>query len=170
MTSDFYAIGRITKSVGLKGDLVVQPLTENPRRFLELKKVWIGTEKSQRKLFLIEKVAVQQQTIRLRLGEVRSREEADAIVEKLLYVTEEELVEVPEGTYFIHDILGSNVINERGVKIGRVTEVWKLPANDVYVIRNGKREYLLPALRSIIKKVDRKKKEIAVEMIEGLFE
>lgn len=168
--SDFYAIGRITRSIGLKGTFAVQPLTENPKRFLALKKVWIGTEKSQRKLFLVEKVAVQQRTIRLRLGEVTSREEADALVEKLVYVTGEEVVQVPKGTYFIHDIVGSSVLNDRGEKIGRVAEVWKLPANDVYVIRNGKREYLVPALRSIIKNVDWKKKEIVVQMIEGLLE
>ncbi len=154
----------------MKGDFAVQPLTDNPKRFLALKRVWIGTEKSLRKLFLVEKVSVQQRTIRLKLGEVSSREEADALVEKLVYVTGEELVQVPEGTYFIHDIVGSSVLNDRGERIGRVAEVWKLPANDVYVIRNGKREYLIPALRSIINKVDWKKKEIVVQMIEGLLE
>jgi 16S rRNA processing protein RimM len=75
---------------------------------------------------------------------------------------------LPEGTHFVHDIVGSRVIDERGRKIGTVEEVWKLPANDVYVVRRGKREHLLPAIQSIIDKIDTERKQIRVRMIEEL--
>jgi 16S rRNA processing protein RimM len=166
--SDFYAIGQIVKSRGLRGALVVQPLTDYPERFQALKKVWVGTANSEHSPFQLEEACVKGQAIHLRLEGVRTRDAADALAGKLLYVTEEDLVRLPDGTHFVHDIIGSRVIDEQGKKIGTVEEVWKLPANDVYVVREGKREHLVPAVQSIIEKIDTQRKQVQVRMIEGL--
>jgi 16S rRNA processing protein RimM len=168
MMSDFYAIGQIVKSRGLRGALVVQPLTDYPERFQALKRVWVRTANSDHSPFQLEEARVKGQTIHLHLEGVRTRDAADALAGKLLYVTEEDLVRLPEGTHFVHDIIGSRVIDEHGKKIGTVAEVWKLPANDVYVVREGKREHLVPAVQSIIEKIDTQRKQVQVRMMEGL--
>jgi 16S rRNA processing protein RimM len=166
MMSDFYAIGQIVKSRGLRGDLVIQPLTDHPERFQELKKVWVGITNSDPSLFQLEEVRVKGQAIHLHLQEIGTRDAADALVGKYLYVTDEDLVRLPQGTHFVHDIIGSLVIDEQGRKIGTVEEVWKLPANDVYVVRQGKREHLVPAVQSVIEKIDTQGKQIQVRMTE----
>jgi 16S rRNA processing protein RimM len=168
MNSEFFAIGQIVKSWGLKGTLVVRPLTDNPERFSALRKVWTGTMESERSPFHLKEARVKGQTIHLRLEEIHTRDAAEALAGNFLYVTSEDLVRLPEGTHFVHDIVGSRVIDERGKKIGTVEEVWKLPANDVYVVRRGKREHLLPAIQSIIDKIDTERKQIRVRMIEEL--
>jgi 16S rRNA processing protein RimM len=166
--SDFYTIGRITKSWGLKGEVVVEPLTDYPERFHNLKKVWVAAEDSEHTPYWIDRVLIRGQRIRLQLKEVANREGADALVGKLVCVTEDEVVQLPKGTHFIDDIIGSSVIDERGERIGTVTEVWKLPANDVYVVRDRGHERLIPAVQSVIEKIDTKKKQIEIRMIEGL--
>ena len=168
MKSDYYAIGRIVKGTGLKGALVVRPLTEYPERFLALKRVWFGKADAGQSPFQVEEARVRGQIIHLRLDEIQTRDAADALAGKFLYVTSEDLVKLPEGTHFVHDIIGSRVIDERGRKIGTIEEVWKLPANDVYVVREGKREHLLPAIQSIIEKIDTERKQIRIRMIRGL--
>jgi 16S rRNA processing protein RimM len=70
----------------------------------------------------------------------------------------------------VHDIIGSRVIDEQGRKVGTVEEVWKLPANDVYVVREGKRELLVPAVQSVIEKIDTQGKQIRVRMTEAFEE
>lgn len=85
-------------------------------------------------------------------------------------MTDEDLVRLPKGTHFVHDVIGSRVIDEQGRKIGTVEEVWKLPANDVYVVREGKREHLVPAVQSVIERIDTQKKQVRVRMIESFEE
>jgi 16S rRNA processing protein RimM len=170
MMSDFFAIGKIVKSRGLKGELVVQPLTDRPERFQALNKVWVGTANSDASPFQLEDTRVKGQAIHLRLHEICTRDAADALVGKYLYVTDEDLVRLPQGTHFVHDVIGSRVIDERGRKIGTVEEVWKLPANDVYVVRQGKREHLVPAVQSVIERIDTQKKQVRVRMIESFEE
>jgi 16S rRNA processing protein RimM len=170
MMSDFFAIGKIVKSRGLKGELVVQPLTDRPERFQALKKVWVGIANSDPSLFQLEEVRVKGQAIHLRLQEIGTRDAADALVGKYLYVTDEDLVRPPQGTHFVHDIIGSRVIDEQGREVGTVEEIWKLPANDVYVVRQGKRERLVPAVQSIIERIDTQKKQVHVRMMEDFVE
>ena len=168
--TDFFAIGKIVKSWGLKGDLVVQPFTDRPERFKALKKVWVGTAGSDVSLFQLGETLVNGRAIHLRLRQICTRDAADALVGKYLYVTGGDLVRLPKGTHFIHDIIGSRVIDERGKRIRTVEEIWKLPANDVYVVRKGKREHLVPAIQSVIEKIDTRRKQVHVRMMENLEE
>lgn len=170
VTPGFYAIGRITKSSGLKGEVAVQPLTDFPARFHRLKEVWIETGSSHPQPYQVEKVLVLSRTVRIQLEGVRNRVEGDTLVGKFLLVTEENRIQPRKGTYFIHDIIGSEAMNEEGRKIGIVREVWRLPANDVYVIRDGQREYLIPAVQGIIRDVNTEKKRIKIQTIEGLLQ
>jgi 16S rRNA processing protein RimM len=170
MMSDFFAIGRIVKSWGVKGTFVVQPLTDRPERFRALKQVWVGMANSDPLLFRLEETCVKGRAIHLRLQEISTRNAADELVGQYLYVTDEDLVRLPKGTHFVHDIIGSRVIDEQGRKIGTVEEVWKLPANDVYVVREGKREHLVPAIQSVIEKIDKQRKQVQVRMMEDLEE
>jgi 16S rRNA processing protein RimM len=133
-----------------------------------MRRVWLGATESDRSPFQLKEAHVKGRTIHLRLEQIRTRDAADALAGSFLYVTSDDLVRLPEGTHFVHDIVGSRVIDERGKKIGTVEEVWKLPANDVYVVREGNREHLLPAIQSIIDKIDTERKQIRVRMIEGL--
>ena len=168
--ADFFAIGKIVKSWGVKGAFVVQPLTDRPERFQMLKKVWVGPSDSNVSLFQLEESVVKGRAIHLRLREICTRDAAAELAGNYLYVTDEDLVQLPKGTHFLHEVIGSHVIDQRGKKIGTVEEVWKLPANDVYVVREGKREHLVPAIQSVIEKIDTQKKQVQVRMMENLEE
>ena len=68
------------------------------------------------------------------------------------------------------DILGWDIIDNLGEKVGTLINVMWLPNNDVYIIKNGDKEYLIPVIEEIIKKVDYDKKEININSIDGLID
>lgn len=168
--SEFYIVGKILRCSGRKGAVVVEPMTDDPRRFRSLENIWIEKGKAEYQPLRVRKVSVEPRSVRIELEGVENRETAAGLVGKLLYVSEKEVVRKKNGTYFIHEIVGSDVFNGQGTKIGTVKEVWKLPANDVYVIHSGAREYLIPAIKSIVQKVDPDMKRIEIQAIEGLLD
>lgn len=74
-----------------------------------------------------------------------------------------------EEEYLVKDILGLQVITEDGERLGKVVDVYLLPANDVYVVESGDQEILLPAIEDVIKKVDLEDGSLVVARIEGLW-
>ncbi len=168
--SEFYVVGKIVRSSGLKGALVVVPMTDDPRRFRLLRKVWIEKGKSEYQPLGLRNVSIEPRAVRIEVEGIENRQASSTLAGKLLYVSKQELVRRKKGTYFTHEIIGSEVFDEHGNTIGTVKEVWKLPANDVYLIQNGKREYLIPAIRSILRKINPEKKRIEIETIEGLLD
>jgi len=75
----------------------------------------------------------------------------------------------PPGTYYHYDIIGLQVIFRQEVK-GRIAEIWNTAANDVYLVEKEGREWLLPATKEVIQRVDLEKGEIHVDLPEGLMD
>lgn len=78
--------------------------------------------------------------------------------------------ELPENTFWIDDIIGCSVFEIDGGYIGKIMDVLSTGANDVYVLNTEKgKEELLPALKSIIIRVDINDKIITIKAPDGLF-
>ena len=87
-----------------------------------------------------------------------------------MMIHRDECLELSEDTYYIFELIGLEVITTEGESIGFIEDVYDLPANDVYVVKEKAREILIPAVKEIVKKVDIEKREIVIEPIEGLLE
>jgi len=164
------AVGRITKSVGLKGELNVSMLTDTPERFEKLTSVWIGTDEAVARKHTVLAVRHNRSTVVLKLKGIDTRTAADEERGKLLFVSAKEVVVPKKGSYFIHDIIGMTVEKESGEVIGTVQEVMQLPANDVWVVTQGETEYLIPAIKDVIRVVDVQRRVVVIHPLEGLLE
>jgi 16S rRNA processing protein RimM len=87
---------------------------------------------------------------------------------KAIYVRVDDLPPLPSGVYYLHQIEGLEVITEQGENLGRVKEILKTGANDVYVVQGERGEILLPAIPQVIREVRLEKGKIIVRMMEGL--
>ncbi len=85
-------------------------------------------------------------------------------------VAEEERVALPEDHYFRDDLIGIDVYLEGEVLLGKVDSILATGGNDVYVVKKDDREYLIPALKSVVKKIDILKKEMVIFPMEGLLD
>ena len=162
-------IGQISRVRGVKGEVVVIPLTDDPGRFLKLQKVVISKGKETQE-FLVEQARKFQWKVLLKLKQVESPEEAKKLVGGFVEIEKDQLVKLPEGRYFIFDLIGLEVITTKGEKIGRVKEVIPLPASDIFLVEGDKKQYDIPATKDLVRKIDLEKKEMIIEPIEGLLD
>jgi 16S rRNA processing protein RimM len=101
---------------------------------------------------------------------ISDRSEAEALLENFLFVENKDSVKPREGSFYAHEIIGLLVTTSKGRDIGKIEDVWKLPANDIWVVRKGTIEVLIPAVKAIIKNVDLGRQIVVIEDIEGLIE
>lgn len=164
---DYFEIGHISNTHGLKGEMKVRPFTEEKKRYEELKKILINI-KDEFKEFEIESVRYQKDVVLLKLKGVDDIDAAEKLKNHYISIQREDAKNLNENEYFIADLLGSEVFENEDL-IGTLDDVFTAGASDVYVVkRKGKKDLLLPALKSIIKKVDVENKRIDVEIPRGL--
>ena len=162
-------IGKISRVRGLKGEVVVVPMTDDPQRFLKLRKITIAKDEVCRQ-FPVEKAREFKDKVLLKLKQVDSPEKAKELVGGFIEIEEDQLVRLPQGSYFVFDIVGLDVVTTEGERIGTVKEVISLPANDLYLVEGEEKLYNIPAVKDVVKEIDLKEKKMIIEPMEGLFD
>ena len=164
---EYFEIGLIANTHGLKGEMKVRPYTAYQKRFEELKRVLI-TIKGELKEYAIENVRYQKDVVLLKLKGVDDIDAAEKLKTHTISIPREDAKELEDDEHFIADLLGCEVF-ENDELIGVLEDIFTAGASDVYVIkRKNKKDLLLPALKSIIQKVDVASKRIEVEVPRGL--
>jgi len=169
---DLIAVGKIVKVFGVKGDVIVAPMTDFPERFKDLHRIFLGNPSSASGVQVTEttinRVDVEPRGIRVSLECASDRTTAEQLVGLLILVPPAERVTLPAGTYFVDDLVGLVVLTEDGERVGVLKEVMHMPGHDVYVIQNGGEEVLLPAVPEFVRAVDLQARTLTVKLIEGM--
>ena len=165
-----YAVGRIVKAFGIRGEVIVEPMTTDAERFHSLGKIFAGTTAGTAQPFTVAAVRTGGRGVRVQLAEVRDRTEAGRLAGAFLFVPEEDRVRPPEGTFFVDDVVGLTVVTGEGRTLGTVCEVLHMPAHDVYVVSGDGREIMIPAVKEFILGVDLAGRTMQVQLIDGMIE
>ncbi len=163
-------IGKVIKSVGLKGEIKVIPLTDNPERFKLLKEISIIEENGKITIFEIEKVSIVKKAVNLKFKGINTKEQAQEFKNKEIGIDENQKFPLQEGYYYIYQILGLKAVDEEGEFLGEVKDVLKNPGNDIFVINKNNKDYLIPAVKEFIAKIDLNNGKIIIKQIDGLFD
>lgn len=151
MKPNLVVIGMVVSSHGLKGEIKVFPHTDFLDRCYRLKNVRISKSGKMR-VVEVEKARIQGKLWVIKLQGTDSREEADALRGKKLYILPEERVRLPSGHYYYNEIVGLQVYTEEGDLLGTIKEILSSGAQDIYVVnKSGGGEFLMPAVKEIIK-------------------
>lgn len=164
---EWLQVGRIVNTHGLKGDVKVIAWTDTPDVFEQLEAVY--TAEAGQKL-TIQYIKYQKNNLIIKFREIHSIDEAEQYKNKILYVQREALGELPEGVYYIADLIGCAVLDEKsGEKIGVIADVFNTGSNDIYDVKREKgKNILLPAIPEVIRQTDIEKREITVHILDGL--
>jgi len=162
----YLAIAQIVAPHGLRGEVRAILLTEFPERFGSLREVYLGEEGQPVPL---ERYRFHRGQVVLKLGGCDTRNQAEELRKVLVQVPLDETVPLPEGTYYIYQILGLQAWTEEDEFLGEVAEVLETGANDVYVLRGGPHgEILVPALESVVLEIDLERGRMLVRLPPGL--
>lgn len=165
---NYLELGQIVNVKGLQGEVKVNSYTEDPKRFETLKEVWIKSKENMQK-YEIEKVGYAKNQVILKFVGVNTIEEAEKLRNSYILVKREDLGELPEGVYYIADLIGLEVYTEKGEYLGIVDDIFDTGSNDVYVVKNDLgQSKLLPGIDEVIKEINLPEGKIIVNLIEGL--
>lgn len=167
---DRLEVGKIVNTHGLKGEVKIVTWTDSPDVFEDLDFVFAKRKKEEIKLTL-KSIKYQKNNIIVKFSEINSIDEAEAYKNCVLSADREMLGELPEGVYYIADLIGCEVFDENNNKIGTLTDVFNTGANDIYAVsRPQNKDLLIPVIDETIINVDTENKRIDVKLIEGLDE
>lgn len=167
---DFFKVGVITTTHGVRGEVKVFPTTDDARRFKRLKEVILDTGKEQLTLE-IESVKFFKQFVILKFKGIDNINDVEKYRQKELFVPRKNAVRLSKDEYFIADLIGLKVLDEQEQEIGVMEDVMETGANDVYVIRmNDGRELLLPAIKQCVLQVDVESGYVKVHIMDGLLD
>ena len=165
----FLRVGVVTATHALAGEVKVFPTTDDPERFLDLEKVCILDQKGAAAQVLeVERVRFFKQFVIMKFAGLDKIEQVQSLVKKDLYVNREDAIPLEDGEYYIADLIGLKVFDEVGTLLGELADVLQTGANDVYIVKNGDKELLIPVIEECIREVDLEKGCVRVHLMEGL--
>lgn len=164
----YFEVGQIVNTFGVKGMLKVKPFTDDANRFEELKKVYI-CKKEKLEEVEIEEVKYHKDMVLLKVKGIDDMNEAEKVKGLYLKIDRKNAKKLPKDTYFIADLLGLEVYSDIGELLGKVDDIFRTGANDVYVVKNeNSKQLLLPGIPDVIKEIDLEKGIIIVHLLKGL--
>jgi 16S rRNA processing protein RimM len=168
---DLVHVGVVVRARGVAGELEVEPsgatvegLGEGARLFLK------KGESAPPELFLLGALRKLGARLGLKLQGVDTPERARTLSGASIMIESEALPRLPEGQYYHYEIIGMTVVDAEGVELGAIVEVLETGGADVYVVRDGERELLLPATDQVVLRVDLDAGRMTVSMPPGLIE
>lgn len=163
-------VGKIVNTHGLRGEVKVVAWTDYPEDFENIEYVYVKNKTADEKLH-ISSIKYQKNNLIIKFSEIKDINKAEKYKNLTLYAEREMLGELPEGVYYIADLIGAEVLDEKGEKLGVIADVFNTGANDIYdVKRDGKKNILIPVIDDVVKEIDIDRKIVRIEMMEGLDE
>jgi len=150
-------MGRVAGSYGVRGWVKVAPDKGGADGLAGTKEWWIGAE-----AFSVDAAKIHGATVLGKLAGIETREQALALKGKAVAVRRDALPEPEDGKYYLADLVGLEVVNEQGARLGVVTRTYSNGAQDVIEVA-GERTRLIPWVAAVVKKVDLPGKQVEVE-------
>ncbi len=166
--NQYLEIGQIVNVKGLKGEVKVNSFSEDSQRFEKISEVILKL-KNKQEIYIIETVGYHKNQVIIKFKGVNTVEEAEKLRNAIILIDRKVLGELPEGVYYIADLIGLDVYTETEEYLGKVDDIYNTGSNDIYVVKDelGKQK-LLPGIDEVIKKIDLENEKIIVNLIEGL--
>lgn len=165
MKQQYLEVGKITNVHGLMGEVRVQPWADSPQFLCGFKTLYV--DKTHWPI-QVERARVHKNMVILKLEGVTDVNGALAMRNAVLSIRRED-AGLPEGSFFLADLMGMEVREaDSGAVLGKIADVLTLPANNVYVVRGGEREIMIPAVDEFVTEVNLDGDYMRVRLMEGL--
>lgn len=159
-------IGKIVNVVGLKGEVKVYNYSDSVEVYENTPELYMGDQPVK-----VERVRLQKNMVVLKLSGIDDRDAAERARGKELFITEDDLPELPEGVFYVRDLIDMDVVEEGGKFLGKVTDVIQNTAQDIFEVEMpGGKRILIPRVDEFVLDIAMKSRKIVVNLIEGLID
>jgi 16S rRNA processing protein RimM len=163
-------VGQIERPFGVKGEVLVRSLSDVPGRFEALTQVSLVAKSGMSMETSVTHVRRTGRGFILGLAGLTTPEAAGLWRGGMIQAPRGTVPALPDGQYYECDLVGLAVQTDEGQPIGVLEQIWELPGNHVFVVRQGAKEILIPAAKELVKAVDLERGVMTVHMIDGLGE
>ncbi len=165
MKKTFLSVGQIVGVHGVRGFVRVQYWCDSAEFFCSFKNLY----NESKQLLNVEKTQPHGNVALLKLKDINSATMAECLRGKVLYIKRED-AQLEEGRYFIEELIGVCVKDTKGTDLGKIVDVSKTGANDVWHIKTGEREHLFPVVPHFVVSVDIDGEIVVINPPKGIFD
>ena len=169
-SEDLLLLGKVVQPHGLTGLLRIRSYAQSRESFLRAEAVFLRKGSGEIHRCRIISLSPYKKYFLLKTEEIATREDAEEFRGAHILINKAPLRDEDEETFFWQDLIGLAVYTDTGNFIGDIEHVLPTGSNDVYVVRKGKREVLIPAIHDVVKEVDLTKKKMTIIAMEGLLD
>lgn len=166
MQQKYLEIGKVTGTHALMGEVRVHPWADSPEFLCQFKTLYLDKEGGW--AIKVERARPHKNMAIVKFENINDVPSGMSLKDAILYVDRDD-VNLPEGSFFIADLMGLEVRDAaNGAVLGKIADVLDMPASNVYVVRGGEREFMIPAVDAFVVETNVTDGYIRVNMIEGL--
>ena len=155
---------------GIRGEVGIEPLTDNPERFRSGSRVWLSKPGTRDRELEILAVRPHRGRLLTRLSGIGDRNAAEELRDAEVFVPEDELPPAPEGSYYHFEIAGCRCRDGRLGSLGTVRRVLEDGGGELLEIVSGERVILIPFVEPYVREIDVENESIELDLPEGLVE
>jgi 16S rRNA processing protein RimM len=164
----FVVVGKFRRPHGIKGEVVMTLLIDFPELIHQGQMIFVGERHTP---YEVRSVRWHGGDLLVALEELPDRTAVEIFRNIMVYMKAKDIPELPEGEYYIHQLVGLTVVTDQGQELGKIKEVLVTGANDVYLVEgeSGK-EILLPAIEQVVLEIDHDAGIVRVHILPGLLD
>jgi 16S rRNA processing protein RimM len=168
---EWIVVGEITAPQGVRGEVRLYPVTDFPERLLKLRTCHLRLQSGEISTYQVQQLRPHKSFFLLKLEGINDRNDAEALRNAVVVIPKAEVMPLPDGRYYVFDLIGMQVLTISGEDIGVVHDVLSAPANDIYVVRRPDRsEVLIPAVSQIVTSIDVHQRKMVITPLPGLLD
>ncbi len=170
VSPSFLVVGRIIRPHGVRGAVIVEPMTDCPFRFEKDSRILLDFKGVYKKTLTVISSMPFKGRLLVKFAEIQSREDAEDIRECDLVIPLGDADTLRSGEYWVHELVGMSVVSENGERLGEVADVFLGAHQDhLVVIDDEGQEFMVPFVRAFVIDVNRETGAIMIRLLDGLL-
>jgi 16S rRNA processing protein RimM len=167
---DCFYLGKIAKKFSFKGEVLIYLDTDEPELYENMESIFVELNKNLVPFFIVNSSLHKNDFLRVRFEEVNSEEDADAILNKEVYLPLSTLPKLSGNKFYFHEVIGFEIEDKRIGVFGIIQSINDTTAQPLFEVLNGEVEILVPMIDQFLVKIDRENKKVNMDLPEGLIE
>ena len=163
-------MGEVIRPHGLEGLLRIKSYAQTEESFLRAEMVFLQTGSAEPREYAVTSVRPHKKVHLLKLRGVDSLEEAERLIGAQILIEKETLNAKDPDEYFWYELIGLEVYLSGGKYVGKIEHILPTGSNDIYVVQQGEKEVLIPAIYDVIQEIDLSKNRMIISDVEGLLD